>query len=411
MELLKRLVDLAILMSKEQREQAISLLDEIKDKVPAEAKDIVKNLRKFIESYQWDDAWNEYEALAAIVQKYDPPQEGLEVGGTPQAKLEALLESLARISDILVSVYDIEIKGIEEAKTEIEDAIEDIEKHIRFLGIYDEVATSFGEVKSAFERGDWNTLVYTSSKLAWRIVGRAPTIEEILRDPVLSTWVSEETYKGYKERAKYYGETLSSDVREVIEGRRTPWVPSDGVKAAKRIEKMAKEEKADWEKRIEEALKPEKAEWEKDLNKILNSEQGANPKLVPIRVAFNSDWIEKVYGIDIYDFYEAPDFTIETKAHYVALRFPNPDDPDMPMFITIPKEVPKELIKAIADYCIKYWLLHEHYYMIPKEDWLPGTEEEVKALQLFLQHAPIRLRYRERIPKEDAEEWLLEIRE
>ena len=263
MELLKRLVDLAVLMSKEQREQAISLLDEIKDKVPAEAKDIVENLRKFIESYQWDDAWNEYEALAAIVQKYDPPQE-------PQnraKKEKALLNKMIDLASIMgLAVCPETRKDI--ISEESADLVLDIEDKIKELVGEDvfevEIQDTSTELFKAIRGKRWCEAFKAYFDLHNLI------IRFVIKDPVISTRVSEETYKGYKERAKYYGETLSSDVREVIEGRRTPWVPSDGVKAAKRIKKMAKEEKADWEKRIEEALKPVKADWEKDLEELFD---------------------------------------------------------------------------------------------------------------------------------------------
>ena len=354
--------NLAYWMAKERSEDSLRELRKLKELLPEpareEAEEVFDAMEMFLKEGQFDDAWEQYEVLADIVTKYveDPPQE-LEVGGTPQAKLEALLESLARISDILVSVYDIEIKGIEEAETEIEDAIEDIEKHIRFLGIYDEIAASFGEIKSAFEKRDWNALVYASSKLAWRIVGKTPTIAEIIRDPPLTTnkttllnylisscmeiiakhdeeaisfvdlllkeakkiprlrevigtiediasdiknyiragewdkaldewrilasiiqaydpplttWLPEETYEGYEKAAKIVGETKSRYAREVLEGRRTPVEPPNGIKARERAERMAKpeEKKVEWEKIIEEAEKPTKADWEKVLEEV-----------------------------------------------------------------------------------------------------------------------------------------------
>jgi len=87
-----------------------------------------------------------------------------------------------------------------------------------------------------------------------------------IEDPPLTTWLPEETYEGYEKASRVVGETKSRFAREVLEGRRTPVEPPDGVRARERVRKIAKqEEKADWEKIIEEAEKPVEADWEKIL--------------------------------------------------------------------------------------------------------------------------------------------------
>ena len=85
-------------------------------------------------------------------------------------------------------------------------------------------------------------------------------------DPPLTTYLPEETYERYEKAAKVVGESKSRYAREVLEGRRTPAEPPDGIRARGRAERIAKAvPKADWEKIIEEAEKPAKADWEKVL--------------------------------------------------------------------------------------------------------------------------------------------------
>ena len=87
-----------------------------------------------------------------------------------------------------------------------------------------------------------------------------------VEDPPLTTYLPEETYKAYEKAAKVVGESKSRYAREVLEGRRTPAEPPDGIRARERAERIAKPvPKADWERIIEEAEKPAKADWEKML--------------------------------------------------------------------------------------------------------------------------------------------------
>jgi len=87
-----------------------------------------------------------------------------------------------------------------------------------------------------------------------------------IEDPPLTTWLPEETYRRYEEAARIVGETKSRYAREVLEGRRTPVEPPDGIRARERAERIARQErKADWEKVIEEATAPTEADWEKVL--------------------------------------------------------------------------------------------------------------------------------------------------
>jgi len=94
----------------------------------------------------------------------------------------------------------------------------------------------------------------------------ADIVVKYIEDPPLTTWLPEETYEGYEKASKVVGETKSRFAREVLEGRRTPVEPPDGVRARERAEKIAKVvRKADWEEVIEEAERPIEADWEKVL--------------------------------------------------------------------------------------------------------------------------------------------------
>ena len=95
----------------------------------------------------------------------------------------------------------------------------------------------------------------------------ADIVVKYIEDPPLTTWLPEETYEGYEKSAKIVGETKSRYAREVLEGRRTPVEPPNGIGAKERAERIAmpKERKADWEMILEEAEKPTKADREKVL--------------------------------------------------------------------------------------------------------------------------------------------------
>jgi len=91
-----------------------------------------------------------------------------------------------------------------------------------------------------------------------------------IEDPPLTTWLPEEAYRRYEEAARIVGETKSRYAREVLEGRRTPVEPPDGIRARERAERMAEQEgKADWELVIEEATSPTEADWERVLEEGL----------------------------------------------------------------------------------------------------------------------------------------------
>ena len=95
----------------------------------------------------------------------------------------------------------------------------------------------------------------------------ADVVVKYIEDPPLTTWLPEETYEGYEKSAKIVGETKSRYAREVLEGRRTPVEPPNGIRARERAEKIAKpkERKAEWEKIIEEAEKQVEADWERTI--------------------------------------------------------------------------------------------------------------------------------------------------
>ncbi len=125
------------------------------------------------------------------------------------------------------------------------------------------------EIKDAVSR----MREYVSSKLwedAWRhyqvlvdVVGRY--------DPVISAYVTSETYEAY-EKAAGPEETVSSYARRVLEGGRAPATTPDGVRATSRVgEELAKSSEADWEKRLREHLASleQEADWERELEELM----------------------------------------------------------------------------------------------------------------------------------------------
>jgi len=102
----------------------------------------------------------------------------------------------------------------------------------------------------------------------------ADIVVKYIEDPPLTTWLPEETYEGYEEAAEVVGETKSRYAREVLEGRRTPVEPPNGIRARERAERIAKpkEKKVEWEEIIEEAEKPAEADWEKILRELEGEE-------------------------------------------------------------------------------------------------------------------------------------------
>ena len=85
-------------------------------------------------------------------------------------------------------------------------------------------------------------------------------------DPPLTTYLPEETYERYEKASKITGETKSRYARKVLEGRRTPAEPPDGIRARERVERIARPvPKVDWEKVLEESEKPAEVDWEKTL--------------------------------------------------------------------------------------------------------------------------------------------------
>jgi len=152
----RKLIELAILLNKEYADKAVELLQQLEI-----AKENVEAMKEFIKAGQWDDAWLEYEVIAA----------------------------------------------------------------------------------------------------------------EVVKNPVMTAWVSKSVLEGYEKRAEYLGEPRPEIAGRVLEGREAPY-PIDGVEAEKRIEEYLKPQKADWEERLEEMLKPQKTEWEKTLEKYGVREDG-----------------------------------------------------------------------------------------------------------------------------------------
>ena len=104
-------------------------------------------------------------------------------------------------------------------------------------------------------------------------------------DPVISAYVTRETYEVY-EKAARPEETISSYARKVLEGKRVPAEVPDGVRARHRVQEALREAEgepdymrrirehieawskpADWEVEMQELTKPTKIDWEERLRK------------------------------------------------------------------------------------------------------------------------------------------------
>ena len=104
-------------------------------------------------------------------------------------------------------------------------------------------------------------------------------------DPVISAYVTRETYEVY-EKAARPEETISSYARKVLEGKRVPAEVPDGVRARHRVQEALREAEgepdymrrirehieawskpADWEVELQELTKPTKIDWEERLRK------------------------------------------------------------------------------------------------------------------------------------------------
>jgi hypothetical protein len=256
--------NLAYWMAKERTDTSLRELRRLKELLPEpakeEAEEIFDAMEMFIKEGQFDDAWEQYEVLADIVTRYteDPPEER-----DVETLANKVLEDLHRLAIAIRS------EQWDEVPSHAEKVVKDYEEFLKAkypddklfveARIEEAAAVLYPLEVIAKEEKD----VY---KASWEFLGLFTSVIEYLLDPPLTTWLPEETYKGYEKASKIVGETKSRYAREVLEGRRTPVEPPNGIRAKERAEKIAKpERKADWEEIIEEAEKPTEADWEKVL--------------------------------------------------------------------------------------------------------------------------------------------------
>jgi len=248
--------NLAYWMAKERTEDSLRELRKLKELLPEpareEAEEIFDAMETFIKEGQFDDAWEQYEVLADIVTRYteDPPNE-------ERAKKEKdILHKM-----ILLGYW----MGVRNKNTAL-DVLLDTEDSIKKL-IGDEQFKDSG-LEDLFERL-YDAIDERQWTDAFEIYNDIATVlmHEVIKDPPLTTWLPEETYEGYEKAAKIVGETKSRYAREVLEGRRTPVEPPNGIRAKERAERIAKpkEKKAEWQSIIEEAEKQEEADWERTI--------------------------------------------------------------------------------------------------------------------------------------------------
>ena len=138
--------------------------------------------------------------------------------------------------------------------------------------LLDEIASKYPQlkditdsIKSLIDAGLWER---AWSEFEYLVTEAA----KVAGDPVISAYVPEETYEQYTEAAEAAKETVSSYARAVLEGRRSPATPPDGVKASeevsKAVEEALKEEEPEFVKYVKqqmEAAEKSEAEWEKTL--------------------------------------------------------------------------------------------------------------------------------------------------
>jgi len=131
-----------------------------------------------------------------------------EIAPESERKLKGLLQVIGRIATVARCIFDAEVKGIdtsEEALRELKSIKEDLER-FKEPTIFPEVANSYDRLLRMIEERNWKDAIYATERLAWRIVGEAPSLTEIVRDP---PEVEEEEYERARERAKYVrGPTL-----------------------------------------------------------------------------------------------------------------------------------------------------------------------------------------------------------
>jgi len=259
--------NLAYWMAKERTDASLRELRKLRELLsgPAveEAEEIFDAMEMFIREGQFDDAWEQYEVLADIVVKYieDPP---LKRGDLTKEEIIAELEHIrdaflkSALGKVENALYETE-KAIDRVAWLIEQvdkmSKEDIKGELEFL-------------KEAFLRNRVLAAIEViASEINRAVDSINRQIEEIRRDPPLTTWLPEETYEGYEKAAKIVGETKSRYAREVLEGRRTPVEPPNGIRARERAERIAKpeEKKVEWQSIIEEAEKQEEADWERTI--------------------------------------------------------------------------------------------------------------------------------------------------
>ncbi|MHC1611390.1 MAG: hypothetical protein ACXQTW_07365 [Candidatus Methanospirareceae archaeon] len=263
--------NLAYWMAKERTTDSLRELSKLKrllpDQAVEEAEETFDAMEMFLKEGQFDDAWEQFEVLADIVMRYteDPPKR--DVDTLANKVLEDLYklaiaiheerwEDVSLCADKVVNDYEKFLKAkFPEDKAFVEARVEEAAAALYPLYVI------------AKEEKD----IY---KAAWEFLDLFTSIAGVLLDPPLTTWLPEETYEEYEKAAKIVGETKSRYAREVLEGRRIPVEPPNGIRAKERAERIAKpERKADWEVTIEEAEKPVEPDWMKTLRKVLEGEE------------------------------------------------------------------------------------------------------------------------------------------
>ena len=254
--------NLAYWMAKERTEDSLRELRKLKELLPEPARgkpeEIFDAMEMFIKGGQFDDAWEQYEVLADVVVKYieDPP---LTRAKTPLTRAKKEKDIFHKM--ILLGYWmGVRNKGTAlDVLLDTEDSIKKLIGSERFKdsGLED----LFERLYDAIDERRWTDAFEIYNDIATVLM------HEIIKDPPLTTWLPEETYEGYEKSAKIVGETKSRYAREVLEGRRTPVEPPNGIRARERAEKIAKpkERKAEWEKIIEEAEKQVEADWERTI--------------------------------------------------------------------------------------------------------------------------------------------------
>jgi len=256
--------NLAYWMAKERSEDSLRELRKLKELLPEpareEAEEIFDAMEIFLKNGQFDDAWEQYEVLADIVTRYteDPPKRDVDT------LANKVLEDLYKLA---IAIHE---ERWEDVSPYADKVVNDYEKFLKAKFPEDK---AFVEARSEEAAAALYPLYVIAKeekdiyKAAWEFLGLFTSIAGVLLDPPLTTWLPEETYEGYEKSAKIVGETKSRYAREVLEGRRTPVEPPNGIRARERAEKIAKpkERKAEWEKIIEETEKQVEADWERTI--------------------------------------------------------------------------------------------------------------------------------------------------